>query len=175
MNNFKEIKPEQLDKNIFHLINDEWMLITAEKDNKINTMTASWGGFGILWNKRVANVFIRPQRYTKEFVDGSNTFSLCFFNKDFKKTMSYLGSVSGRDEEKIKKSNLTINHIDSTPYFDEANMIIICRKLYAQEMKPECFIEKELDNKNYPDKDYHTLYISEIEKIYVKGDKSITH
>ena len=74
MDNFKEIKPEQLDKNIFHLLNDEWMLITAQKDNIVNTMTASWGGFGILWNKRVSNVVIRPQRYTKEFIDGSSTF-----------------------------------------------------------------------------------------------------
>lgn len=169
MNSYKKIRPEQLDKNIFYLINDEWMLITAEKDNKINTMTASWGGFGIMWNKKVANIVIRTNRYTKEFVDGSSTFSLCFFNKEYKKTLAYLGSVSGRDEDKIAKSNLTINHIDGTPYFEEADMVIVCKKLYAQEMKPECFIIKELDSENYPKKDYHTLYISEIEKIYRKG------
>lgn len=169
MDNFKEIKPEQLDKNIFHLLNDEWMLITAQKDNIVNTMTASWGGFGILWNKRVSNVVIRPQRYTKEFIDGSSTFSLCFFDKEYKKTLAYLGSVSGKDENKIEKSNLTINHIKDTPYFEEASMVIICKKLYAQELKPECFIEKEVDSNTYPDKDYHTMYISEILKIYTKG------
>lgn len=169
MDNFKEIKPEQLDKNIFHLLNDEWMLITAQKDNIVNTMTASWGGFGILWNKRVSNVVIRPQRYTKEFIDSSSTFSLCFFDKEYKKTMAYLGSVSGKDENKIEKSNLTINHIKNTPYFEEASMVIICKKLYAQELKPECFIEKEVDSNTYPDKDYHTMYISEILKIYTKG------
>ncbi|NLB33792.1 MAG: flavin reductase family protein, partial [Tissierellia bacterium] len=160
MDNYKEIKPEQLDKNIFHLLNDEWMLITAQKDNIVNTMTASWGGFGILWNKRVSNVVIRPQRYTKEFIDSSSTFSLCFFDKEYKKTMAYLGSVSGKDENKIEKSNLTINHIQNTPYFEEASMVIICKKLYAQELKPECFIEKEVDSNTYPDKDYHTMYIS---------------
>ena len=170
MNNFIKIIPEQINKNIFHLINDEWMLITAEKDNIVNTMTASWGGFGIMWNKKVANIVIRRHRYTKEFVDGSSTFSLCFFDKEYKKTLAYLGSVSGRDEDKISKSNLTINHIDDIPYFEEANMVIVCKKLYAQEMKPECFIIKELDYENYPNKDYHTLYISEIEKIYVKGE-----
>ena len=169
MDHFKEIKPEQLDKNIFHLLNDEWMLITAQKDNIVNTMTASWGGFGILWNKRVSNVVIRPQRYTKEFIDGSSTFSLCFFDKEYKKTLAYLGSVSGKDENKIEKSNLTINHIKDTPYFEEASMVIICKKLYAQELKPECFIEKEVDSNTYPDKDYHTMYISEILKIYTKG------
>ena len=169
MDNFKEIKPEQLDKNIFHLLNDEWMLITAQKDNIVNTMTASWGGFGILWNKRVSNVVIRPQRYTKEFIDSSSTFSLCFFDKEYKKTLAYLGSVSGKDENKIEKSNLTINHIKDTPYFEEASMVIICKKLYAQELKPECFIEKEVDSNTYTDKDYHTMYISEILKIYTKG------
>ena len=145
------------------------MLITAQKDNIVNTMTASWGGFGILWNKRVSNVVIRPQRYTKEFIDGSSTFSLCFFDKEYKKTLAYLGSVSGKDENKIEKSNLTINHIKDTPYFEEASMVIICKKLYAQELKPECFIEKEVDSNTYPDKDYHTMYISEILKIYTKG------
>lgn len=169
MNSFKEIKPEELDKNIFYLINDEWMLITAKKDNKVNTMTASWGGFGIMWNKKITYIVIRKHRYTKEFVDTSSSFSLCFFDNEYKKTLAYLGSVSGRDEDKISKCNLTINHIDNTPYFEEANMVIVCKKLYAQEMKPECFIIKELDNANYPDKDYHTLYISEIERIYVKG------
>jgi len=168
VHNFKEIKPEQLDKNAFHLINDEWMLITAEKDNKVNTMTASWGGLGIMWNKKVVNIVIRPQRYTKEFIDASDTFSLCFFDKEYKKTMAYIGSVSGRDENKIEKSNLTVKYIDNTPYFEEANLVFICKKLYAQEMKPECFIMTELDSEYYPNKDYHTLYISEIEKIYLK-------
>ena len=83
--------------------------------------------------------------------------------------MAYLGSVSGKDENKIEKSNLTINHIKNTPYFEEASMVIICKKLYAQELKPECFIEKEVDSNTYPDKDYHTMYISEILKIYTKG------
>ncbi len=170
MDNFKEIKPEQLDKNIFKLVNDEWMLITAEKNNKINTMTASWGGFGIMWNKKVANTVIRTYRYTKEFIDGSSAFSLCFFDEEYKKTLAYLGSVSGRDEDKIAKSNLTTNHINGIPYFEEANMVIVCKKLYAQQMKPECFVIKELDNEYYPKKDYHTLYISEIEKVYIRPE-----
>ena len=167
MDNYKEIKPEQLDKNIFQLINDGWMLITAKKDDKINTMTASWGGFGIMWNKKVAYTVMRPQRYTKEFVDGSDRFTLCFFDKEYKKTLSYLGSVSGRNDDKISKSNLTVNLVNDVPYFEEADMVIVCRKLYTQDMKPESFIIKDLDNEFYP-KDYHTLYLSEIERIYIK-------
>lgn len=168
MDNYKEIKPEQLDKNIFQLINDGWMLITAKKDDKINTMTASWGGFGIMWNKKVAYTVMRPQRYTKEFVDGSDRFTLCFFDKEYKKTLSYLGSVSGRNDDKISKSNLTVNLVNDVPYFKEADMVIVCRKLYTQDMKPESFIIKDLDNEFYPKKDYHTLYLSEIERIYIK-------
>ena len=165
MDKFKEIKPEELDKSPFQLIGNEWMLITAEKDNKVNTMTASWGGFGVIFGKNVVYIVIRPSRYTKEFVDNSNTFSLTFFDKSFKKRLSYLGTVSGRDEDKISNSNLTITHSGDTPYFEEAKIAIICKKIYAQELKSECFISNEVNLKCYPDKDYHTLYIAEIEKV----------
>lgn len=169
MNNFYEITPEELDKSPFALIGTDWMLITAEKDDKINTMTASWGGFGVMWRRNVAYIAIRPQRFTKEFIDGSDTFSLTFFDKSFKKQLSYIGTVSGRDENKILKSNLSVNHYESTPYFDEANLAIICKKIYAQEYKPECFIDKSIEV-CYPEKDYHTLYIAEITKILIRKE-----
>lgn len=168
MSNFKEIKPEELNKSAFQLIGGDWMLITAEKGDKTNTMTASWGGLGVMWNKNVAYMVLRPQRYTKEFVDNSDTYSLCFFDDIYKKQLAYLGSVSGRDEDKISKTGLTVVHCDGTPYFEEARIVIICKKLFAQELTPESFIEKNLIEKNYPNKDFHTLYISEIEKILIK-------
>ncbi|MDP4159619.1 MAG: flavin reductase [Bacillota bacterium] len=168
MANFKEIKPEQFVQNPFELIGKDWMLVTAEKDGKVNTMTAAWGGFGVMWGKNVAHIVLRPQRYTKEFVDGSTTFSLSFFDDSYKKQLGYLGSVSGRDEDKIGKSKLTVLNTDDTPYFEEAKMAILCQKLYAQEFKPEYFVAKELDDKWYPDKDYHTIYIAEVAKILVK-------
>ena len=168
MSEFTQINPEELDVNPFKLIGSDWMLITAEKDNKINTMTASWGGLGVMWGKNVAYVVIRPQRYTKQFVDGSETFSLTFFDKSFKKKLAYLGAVSGKDEDKISKSNLSINHSDSTPYFEESSLVVICKKLYAQDFKPECFVSGELDNEWYSEKDHHTLYIAEIVKVLKK-------
>lgn len=168
MSSFNEIMPEQFEQSPFKLIGKDWMLITAEKDGKVNTMTASWGGFGVMWGKNVAYIVIRPHRYTKEFVDHSDTFSLTFFEPSFKKQLGYIGTVSGRDEDKIQKSNLTILHTDETPYFQEANMAIFCKKLYAQEYKPECFIAQELNEKWYPDIDHHTLYIAEVTKILVK-------
>lgn len=168
MNKFKEIKPDELNKNVFQLIGKDWMLITAEKDNKVNTMTASWGGFGVMFNKNVVSIVLRPQRYTKEFVDDSDTFSLTFLNENFRDQLKYLGSASGRNEDKISKSNLTVNHLDNTPYFEEGNLIIICKKIYAQPLNPDCFIANELDEKWYPQKDYHTFYMAEIEKILIK-------
>lgn len=171
MEKFKEIKPEELNESAFKLIGKDWMLVTAESDNKVNTMTASWGGFGVMFSKNVAYIVIRPQRYTKQFVDSSDTFSLTFFDETFRKQLGYLGSVSGKDEDKISKANLTVQHLDNTPYFEEGKLAIICRKIYSQEFKSECFIDKESEEKWYPEKDYHTLYIAEIEKIIVKDEE----
>ena len=96
------------------------MLITAEKENKVNTMTASWGGLGVMWGKNVVYVVIRPQRYTKEFIDFSTKFSLSFFSSEYKETLTYLGKVSGRDEDKIKNSKLTVIKRNDVPIFEEA-------------------------------------------------------
>ncbi|WP_291651162.1 flavin reductase [Clostridium sp.] len=168
MSNFREIKPEDLNESAFKLIGHDWMLVTAEKENKINTMTASWGSLGIMWGKNVVSIVLRPQRFTKEFVDASSTFSLTFFDKSYKKDLSYLGTVSGRDEDKLSKTNLTVAYVDNTPAFEEAKLTIICKKLYAQELKPQCFIDKDIDKQCYPEKDYHTLYIAEVEKILIR-------
>lgn len=166
--NFIEIKPYDIEKNTFTAIGKDCFLITAKKDDKVNTMTAAWGGFGVMWNKNVAYIVIRPQRYTKEFVDFSDCFSLSFFDKEFKDKLAYLGTVSGRDEDKISKAELTTVYENDIPYFDEANMVVFCRKLFASEYTDDNFIDKELITKNYPDKDYHTLYIAEITKVMKK-------
>lgn len=164
----KEIRPEELHGDVFTMIGKEWMLVSAKQGEHVNTMTASWGGLGILWNKPVAFVFLRPQRYTKEFVDHSDTLSLTFFDESARKILSYMGSVSGKVEDKITNSNLHVAYENNTPYFEEANTVLLCRKLYAQELKEDCFISKDLLPKNYPLKDYHTMYIVEIEKVLAK-------
>ena len=132
---FKEIQPQDLQDNVFTLIGKDWLVVCGEKDGKANAMTASWGGMGVLWGKPVVFIFIRPQRYTKEFVDGADGFTLSVLDESKRKVLNYLGTVSGRDEE----------------------------------MKPECFIERECDAKWYPEKDYHTMYVAEIEKVLVRG------
>ena len=168
MNTFNEVSPDKFDQSPFRMIGNEWMLVTAKKSDKVNTMTASWGGLGVMWAKNVSFTVIRPQRFTKEFIDNSDMFSLSFFDSSFKKQLGYLGAVSGRDEDKISKAQLTLRHEGNVHYFDEAKVVIICKKLYAQEFRPECFIDTELNSKFYPDSDHHTLYISEVTRILVR-------
>lgn len=166
---FKEIKIEELSFNPFTKIAKEWMLITAGDAEKSNTMTASWGGLGIMWGKNVATAYIRPQRYTKEFVDNSDRFTLSFLPETYRKALSVCGTVSGKNvEDKWKEAGLHPYYVDGTTAVEESDMILVCKKLYAQDMLPECFIETECDTKWYPEKDYHTMYIAEIEKVLVR-------
>ena len=169
MTEFLEVKAESINENTFKLIGSDWMLIAAEKDQKVNAMTASWGGLGVIWEKNVAYVVIRPQRFTKEFVDHADTFSLTFFDEGFKKQLGYMGAVSGRDEDKIAKSGLTVAHSGDTPYFSEAKLVLICRRLFAQGLKPEGFVDQDMIGKFYPDGDFHVLYVAEIEKALVRA------
>ena len=169
MSKFEKVSIKDSHIDPFKLKN-KWMLITAEKDGKVNTMTASWGGFGVMWNKEVVFVVIRPQRYTKEFVDNADSFSLTFFDESFKKQLGYLGKVSGRDEDKIKEAGLTVAHDGQVPYFEEAETVIVARKLYAQPLDEEFFIDKKPIDVWYPEKDFHTLYIAEISEILKKNE-----
>ncbi len=163
----KEIRPDDFNESVFKVIGKDWLLIAGEAEGKSNAMTASWGGMGIMWGKPVAYIFIRPSRYTKEFVDKSEGLTLSVFGEDRRKMMNYFGTVSGRDEDKIAKSGLTVKHDNGRTYFEEARVTMLCRKLYAQELKQECFVDKAADERWYQD-DYHTMYIVEIEKILVQ-------
>lgn len=161
-----EISPQQLYSDPFSMLSKDWMLITAGNNDEVNTMTASWGGFGILWNKPVAYIFIRPERYTRQFLDMNQTFSLTFYTEEYRKTLSYFGSISGKEEPKIRNANFNTAFIHDTPYFEEAHTILICRKLYCQNLTSSSFIDKEICIKNYPSEDYHLMYIAEITNIY---------
>ena len=139
----KEINYKEMRFNPFNLIGGEWMLVTAGDENSCNTMTASWGHLGCLWghNDPTAVIYLRPSRYTKEFVDEESYFSLCVMDKSFKKQMAYLGSVSGRDEDKIGKAG------------------------------ESGFLYQDTIDANYPQRDFHTMYIGKIEKVLVRDDE----
>ena len=120
-----------LELNPMTLIGDEWMLVTAGDDQTgWNTMTASWGHLGYIWQRPTAICYIRPQRYTRQFADREPLYSLSFFPEGYKKQLSYLGSHSGRDEDKVKTVGLTPVFGDGYTYFEEAKLVLVCRKLY---------------------------------------------
>jgi flavin reductase (DIM6/NTAB) family NADH-FMN oxidoreductase RutF len=164
---FKEVKPESLTENPFTLIGKDWMLVTAGIPGSFNTMTASWGGLGVLWERRVAFCFIRPTRYTYEFIERSGKFTLSFFEERRRKVLSFCGSHSGRDTDKIKESGLTPVHDGGFMYFSEARLVLLCRKLYFQDISPDCFLDPKIDDM-YPQRDYHRMYVGEIEKCLMK-------
>jgi flavin reductase (DIM6/NTAB) family NADH-FMN oxidoreductase RutF len=165
---FKEVSLKDLNLNPFTAIGDDWMLITCGNADKFNTMTASWGGLGIMWNKNAAFIVLRPQRYTKEFVDREDKFSLSFLPAAFKKELGYLGKVSGRDEDKIKNCGLKYGFADGVPYFTDSETVLICKKLFAQAYEESAFKDKNILKQMYPKNDLHTLYIAEIVHAYVK-------
>lgn len=170
-NGFKEVAADKLDTldfNPYKKIGKEWFLVTAGDESGWNTMTASWGFAGVMWGKNCLITAIRPQRYTKEFIDGSDTFSITILPDGYRDTLNYFGSVSGRDEDKIAKSGLTVEKCENTPYFAEGKLVLICRKMFAQEIKAESFIDKEALEKWYPNNDLHTLYVAEIVKVLEK-------
>ena len=165
---FKKIDPKALDKNVFSAIGDQWMLITAGTASRCNTMTASWGGLGVIWGAPAATCYIRPQRYTKEFVDREEYFTLTFFGEEYRKALSLCGSRSGRDTNKVKECGFTVRTAEcGAPYFEEAELVMGCRKRFSQPMDPDR-IPQELKTKWYPKKDYHILYIGEIIEVLAR-------
>ena len=125
---FKEIKPTDIPDNVFKLIGDDWMLITSGSSEDYNTMTASWGGLGILWGEPVSYCFIRPQRYTYNFVEKNETYTLSFFDEKYRKALQYCGTYSGRNVDKASATGLTIvEGEDNAVYFNEARLVLICK------------------------------------------------
>ena len=167
MSEFKEIKATEISGNLIDKLKNDWMLITAQKDEKVNTMTASWGGFGELWGKDVSYIVVRPSRYTYEFLQQGEFYSLCFFDDSQKSILAACGKESGRDTDKISKHNLTVS-FDNAPYFQEAQLVIICKKLYSQMIEKDNFEDKNFADATYPDTDIHRLYIGEIVKVLQK-------
>lgn len=162
---FTKTNIHDLQINPFDKISKDWMLISAKYKDKTNTMTASWGAFGHLWNKDIAIVFIRPQRYTKEFVDQADYFTLSFFEGKHKE-LSYLGTKSGKDEDKIKNVGFHLTDIEGLPTFKEAKEVFLTKKLYVGQLEKDHFLYKELYDKNYPQNDLHYVYIAEITGVY---------
>ena len=168
MPEFTSIAPELLNDNVFSLIGKEWMLITAGTPGQCNTMTASWGGMGVLWNKPVAIAYVRPQRYTYRFLEQSDTFSLSVLPEQYRCALQWCGSHSGREGDKFAGAGLTVYDAEGVPAVAESRLILVCRKLYTQDMKPECFADPSLLS-HYKTNDFHRQYIGEVVRV-LKAD-----
>ncbi len=171
---FKEIKPDDISQSVFKLIAEDWFLLTAgTPEDGYNTMTASWGGMGQLWHKRVAFVFVRPQRHTWKFMENNELFSMSFFPENYRDALKYCGSHSGRDTDKTAETGLTpFEPSAGTAAFEEAGLILLCRKLYYQDIQPERFLDDDIDDL-YPEKGYHRMYVGAIEKVLTSEEAEV--
>ena len=168
----KEIPVSNLTMNPMTLIAKQWMLVTAgDEAGGYNTMTASWGHLGSIWGHNgglpTSVIYVRPQRYTKEFLDREPLYTLCFFPERCKKALGYLGTHSGRDGDKIAAAGLTPVFGEGYTYFAEASLTLVCRKLYRAPLLEDGFLDKKIVEDCYPQKDFHDLYIGEIVKVLV--------
>jgi flavin reductase (DIM6/NTAB) family NADH-FMN oxidoreductase RutF len=152
----------------FQNIGKEWALLTAGDAEHFNTMTIGWGSVGFIWQRPVVTVLVRPPRYTHEFMDSFERFSVSFYDQKYRKALTILGSKSGRDTDKIALSGLTPEFIDGVPTFKEANLTVIARKIYRGQLESAGFLVPSIDAELYPEKDYHTVYFAELVKTVEK-------
>ena len=166
---FKTVNPNEINENFIKNIGDEWMLISAGDKDKYNMLTASWGFAGVMWGAPTAIAAIRPQRYTMEFMKSKDYFTLSFFGDD-KKIHAVCGKESGRNVNKTEKTGLTplFDNDTGAPYFDEARLVLICKKVYAQDLDKNSFIDTDIVDKIYPENDFHTMFYGKIIKALVK-------
>ena len=168
--NYKKIDTKEFELKPFKEIGDNWILISAKKEDQVNTMTARWAGIGLVWEKNVVTVYLRPNRYTKEFIDGSDYFTITMFD-GHKKELAVLGTKSGRDGDKISEVGFDIEYVDEQPTFKQGKCVIICKKLYRGLIHEENFINVDFIDKVYPEKDFHYVYVGEVISIYRNDSK----
>lgn len=170
MNGFEKIDVKQLPGNIFAMLDTGWALITAGDESRWNTMTISWGQAGWLWSRPVVTAYVRKSRYTLEFTEARDCFTISFFDQgDCRAQLGVLGSKSGRDLDKMHESGLTPVELEGEHAFAEARAVLVCRKLYADWIDANRFLDPVVFEKSYPDRgDVHRMYVAEVVSAYVR-------
>ncbi len=167
----KEIPVEELEVKVHDLWLNKWLLLTSGdfSKNDYNCMTVAWGSLGTMWNKPFAQIVVRPTRHTFGFTERYDNFTLCTFPEEYRDVLKFMGTHSGRDVDKKEHTGITAaaSKIVSSPSFKEADMVLECRKIYFDNIKPGNFLDPSIDN-NYPLKDYHKIYFGEILKAFIK-------
>lgn len=159
---FRTIEPKAIEGNVFEMISQDWMLVTSGPLSAWNTMTASWGGFGHLWNRDVAFVFVRPSRHTWSFIERTNALTLSFFGPEWKKALAACGAVSGRDRDKAAMTGLEpVEVAPGAVAFAQASLVLVCGVMHKQDLDPDGFIDPSIAD--HYDGDYHRLYVARID------------
>ncbi len=169
MAKFTEIESNEIDINMLNTFKSG-VLVLAGDEKQSNALCVTNALVGRMWDKDVILIAVKPLRYTKEFIDINETFSVNFFSPEYQKEIDYIGSVSGRDANKMSRSSLERNTYRGTPYYSDADTILFCRKLFAEEIKESSFIDKNLLFKHYLFKDFHTFFIAEVFKVFSKNN-----
>ena len=169
-NIMREIQPTEIKANSIALFDQDWALVTAGVPGDVNTMTISWGSLGELWNKPVVTVYVSSDRFTHEFMERNDHFTVAFFPEECRQALIYLGSHSGRDSDKISESGLTLEFLESgQPSFAEASMVIEARKIYGAPFDKEGFGDVPVNFYGSRGMGIHSVYIGEIEHVWVRG------
>ena len=168
-NGYMKIAPTDIEGNIVQRIGDEWMLITAGTPDSYNTMTAGWGGMGIIWSTPVSFIAVRNTRHTYGFLQKNDLYTLTFFGGGEKEAMTYLGTHSGRDGDKVAQTNLTPMETPlGSMSFAQATMILECRKLYEDKLDPKSMFDDEIAKDYLKNDERHVLFLGEIVNVWVK-------
>ncbi|WP_026507092.1 flavin reductase family protein [Butyrivibrio sp. MC2013] len=171
MHFFQPVNVEDTIPNQFKFTDHNMALVTAAADGKTNAMTVSWGGFGYIWNRYVATIYIRDSRYTRELLDATDGFSISFLNyENYRREYKYLGTASGRNEDKLSgcRFGVDVDEDEDIPYIDEAGTVILCRKLIKLPMDIDDILDKSIADQFYADRDAHNIYMGEVVKILVR-------
>ena len=150
-----------LNVNALKIFHDDWALVTAGDLNHYNTMTIGWGGLGTLWSKPVATVYVKPIRYTHSFLEANETFTVSFFPKEYRQALMLLGTKSGRDGDKVAEAGLTPVAAGDTVTFAEAELTLLCRRIYRQDLDPSA-MPAEVIRAYYETEAPHTMFIGEV-------------
>ncbi len=165
MQQYKEIRTMiTLNTEIFSQFNDRWALLSAGPAEHHNTMTVSWGGMGTLWGRPVVTVYIRPERYTYQFMNQYDFFTVSFFPEQYRDALSLMGSCSGRDTDKEAAAGLTVRDLGKAVSYEGAETVLLCKKIYWQDLDVE-HMPAEIVRSRYAGEAPHRLFIGEVTDI----------
>lgn len=171
---FVKIKPEKVDFNVFQKIRYDWLLITSGTKESFNSMTACWGGFGHLWDiHHTCFIFVRPARFTFDFLENYDNFTIQLFSSEYKDKLHYFGSNSGRDVDKVYNTNFHPKFSSNYIYYEESKIVFKCKKIYFQDIDKNNFLDDTITDwysNNFPEHGYHRMYVGSIEEVLIKQE-----